>query len=123
MTGWRVGYIGGPKPAIDAMNKLQSQMTSHITSFCQIPAAIALTDPRGPDTIEQMRREFEKRGAHMHKRLTSLPKITCVKPQGAFYAFPNVSAYFKNGITDAISFASTLLEKSHVAVVPGNDCG
>jgi aspartate aminotransferase len=70
-----------------------------------------------------MRREFEKRGAHMHKRLSALPKVTCVKPQGAFYAFPNVSAYFKNGITDAISFASTLLEKSHVAVVPGNDCG
>ena len=47
MTGWRVGYIGGPKPAIDAINKLQSQMTSHITSFCQMPAAIALNDPRG----------------------------------------------------------------------------
>src|SRR5689334_2722976 len=54
MTGWRVGYIGGPKAAIDAINKLQSQMTSHITSFVQMPAAAALTDPRGAQTVEQM---------------------------------------------------------------------
>jgi aspartate aminotransferase len=60
MTGWRVGYVGGPKPAIDAINKLQSQMTSHITSFAQIPAAIALSDARGPESIELMRKQFEK---------------------------------------------------------------
>jgi aspartate aminotransferase len=128
MTGWRVGYIGGPKPAIDAINKLQSQMTSHITSFCQPAAATALTDPRGPESVEQMRRQFEKRGKHMWERLSALPKVTCVKPQGAFYCFPNISAYFgkKAGgaeITDAVSFAAALLEQNHVAVVPGNDCG
>jgi aspartate aminotransferase len=128
MTGWRIGYIGGPKFVIDAINKLQSQMTSHITSFTQIPAALALTDPRGAESVEQMRRQFEKRGKHIWERLTALPKITCVKPQGAFYAFPNVSAYFGKSsgqikITDAISFASALLEQSHVAVVPGNDSG
>src|SRR5206468_4618694 len=93
MTGWRVGYIGGPKAAIDAINKLQSQMTSHITSFCQMPAATALTDPRGKDSIEQMRQQFEKRAHHMHNRLCAL-NFTCVKPQGAFYCFPNVSRYF-----------------------------
>jgi aspartate aminotransferase len=128
MTGWRIGYIGGPKFVIDAINKLQSQMTSHITSFTQVPAALALTDPRGAESIEQMRRQFEKRGKHIWERLTALPKITCVKPQGAFYAFPNVSAYFGKSIgsakiTDAVSFASALLEQSHVAVVPGNDSG
>ena len=133
MTGWRIGYIGGPKPVIDAINKLQSQMTSHITSFCQHPAATALTDPRGAESIEQMRRQFEKRGKHMWERLSALPKITCVRPQGAFYCFPNVSAYFgkKAGgaagggieITDAVSFAAALLEQNHVAVVPGNDSG
>jgi aspartate aminotransferase len=128
MTGWRIGYIGGPKPAIDAINKLQSQMTSHITSFCQIPAATALTDPRGPETVQTMRREFEKRGRHMWERLTSLPKINCVRPQGAFYCFPNISAYFGKSaggvkITDAVSFAAALLEQGHVAVVPGNDSG
>jgi aspartate aminotransferase len=128
MTGWRVGYIGGPKAAIDAINKLQSQMTSHITSFTQIPAATALTDPRGPASIELMRREFEKRGKHMWERLSKLPAITCVRPQGAFYCFPNIGAYVGKTaggvkITDAVSFAAALLEQNHVAVVPGNDSG
>ena len=128
MTGWRVGYIGGPRPIIEAVNKLQSQMNSHITSFTQIPAAVALTDPRGAETVESMRQEFEKRGRHMWERLSALPKIKCVRPQGAFYCFPNVSAYFgkKAGdveITDAVSFSAALLEQAHVAVVPGNDSG
>ena len=128
MTGWRLGYIGGPKAAIDAINKLQSQMTSHVTSFCQVPAATALSDPRGAESIEQMRRQFEKRGRHMWERLSALPKVTCVRPQGAFYCFPNIGAYVgkKAGnteITDAISFSAALLEQNHVAVVPGNDSG
>ena len=128
MTGWRVGYIGGPKPVIDAINKLQSQMNSHITSFCQPAAATALTDPLGKESVEKMRQQFEQRAHHMHERLASLPKITCVKPRGAFYCFPNVSAYFgktagSTSITDGVSFAAALLEQSHVAVVPGNDSG
>ncbi len=94
MTGWRVGYIGGPKNVIDAINKLQSQMNSHITSFTQMPAVAALTDPRGRESIAAMRNEFEKRMHHMHERLIALPKVICVKPQGAFYCFPNVGAYF-----------------------------
>src|SRR5262245_7103294 len=128
MTGWRIGYIGGPKHLIDAINKLQSQMTSHITSFTQLPAATALTDPRGAESIESMRLQFEKRGRHMWQRLTKLPKVTCIKPQGAFYCFPNIGAYIgrKAGgveITDAVSFSAALLEQDHVAVVPGNDSG
>ena len=128
MTGWRIGYIGGPKEVISAINKLQSQMTSHITSFTQPAAIVALTDPRGAESVEAMRQEFEKRGEHMWKRLNAMPHITCVRPQGAFYCFPNVSAYFNKStsatkITDAVSFAAALLEQNHVAVVPGNDSG
>ncbi len=128
MTGWRIGYIGGPKHVIDAINKLQSQMNSHITSFIQHPGAIALTDPRGAESIEKMRQQFEKRGLHMWKRLNELPGITCVKPQGAFYCFPNVSSYYGKSIggktiTDAVGFSAALLEHNHVAVVPGNDSG
>ena len=128
MTGWRIGYIGGPKAAIDAINKLQSQMTSHITSFTQMPAVTALADPRGTETVEQMRRQFEQRGQHMWRRLSELPSITCVRPQGAFYCFPNVSAWFGKSadtmkIDDAVSFSAALLEQAHVAVVPGNDSG
>jgi aspartate aminotransferase len=128
MTGWRIGYIGGPKHVIDAINKLNSQMTSHITSFCQMPAAIALNDPRGAESIAQMREQFEKRAHHMHKRLVELPKVTCVRPMGAFYCFPNIGAYIgkragETQITDAVSFSAALLEQAHVAVVPGNDSG
>ena len=128
MTGWRVGYVGGPKPVIDAMNKLQSQMTSHITSFCQPAATAALTDPRGAESIEQMRQQFEARGRHMHQRLAALPHVTCVKPQGAFYCFPNVSAYYGKTVggarlSGAVPFAAALLEQAHVAVVPGTDSG
>ena len=128
MTGWRIGYIGAPKPVVDAINKLQSQMTSHITSFTQPAAIAALTDPRGAESVAKMRDEFEVRMHHMHKRLNELPKVVCVKPQGAFYCFPNVGAYFGKQagnikITDAISFSTALLEQALVAVVPGNDSG
>ncbi len=128
MTGWRVGYVGGPKVIIDAMNKLQSQMTSHITSFTQMPAALALADPRGNESVETMRQQFQKRAHHMHARLSALPKVHCVKPAGAFYCFPNISAYLGKTaggvkLTDAVTFAAALLEQSHVAVVPGNDSG
>lgn len=128
MTGWRVGYAGGPTEVIAAMNKLQGQMTSHVTSFTQIPAAVALNDARGAASIESMRQEFEKRGVHMWQRLSALPGVTCVKPQGAFYCFPNVGSYFGKTaggvkLTDAVSFSAALLEQAHVAVVPGNDSG
>jgi aspartate aminotransferase len=128
MTGWRLGYIGGPAHVIKAINTLQSQINSHVTSFIQIPGATALTDPRGAEAIESMRKEFEKRGAHMHARLSKLPGVKCVKPQGAFYCFPNISAAFgekagETKITDAVSFSAALLEQAHVAVVPGNDSG
>jgi aspartate aminotransferase len=103
-------------------------MTSHITSFTQQAAIVALTDPRGKEATSQMREQFQKRGQHMWQRLTALPDVTCVKPQGAFYAFPNIGRYFgkmagATTITDAVSFSAALLEQNHVAVVPGNDSG
>jgi len=127
MTGWRVGYVGGPKGWIDGINKLQSQMTSHITSFVQPAAAAALSDPRGAESTEKMRKEFEKRG-----RTCGRDSARCrgdVRAAGgAFYCFPNVSKHFgkKAGtveITDGLVFAAALLEQAHVAVVPGNDSG
>jgi aspartate aminotransferase len=128
MTGWRLGYIGGPAHVIKAINTLQSQINSHVTSFIQLPGAVALNDPRGAEAIESMRQQFEKRGRHMWDRLNRLPNVKCVKPQGAFYCFPNVSAYFgktagETKIMDAVSFSAALLEQAHVAVVPGNDSG
>src|SRR5205823_353669 len=84
MTGWRIGYIGGPKHVIDAINKLQSQMTSHITSFTQVPAAAALNDPRGKESIESMGREFQVRGHQMHDRLSATTEVISVRPQDPF---------------------------------------
>ena len=129
MTGWRLGYVAGPKAVIDGINKLQSQISSHVTSFIQMPGAIALNDPRGAESVETMRVQFERRGRHMWERLNALPDVFCVRPEGAFYCFPNVSKHFgktaSNGtrITDAIGFASVLLDVAHVAVVPGTDSG
>src|SRR3954470_10182192 len=128
MTGCRLGYSGGPAHVIKGINALQSQINSHVTSFIQLPGASALTDPRGAEAIESMREQFEKRGRHMWERLSALPNVKCVRPQGAFYCFPNIGHYIGKTaggvkITDAVRFAAALLEQAHVAVVPGNDSG
>ena len=127
MTGWRIGYIGGPKVAIDAINKLQSQMTSHITSFTQFPAVTALTDPRPRKRRGDAEGIRAARPAHVGS-VSAPAKRHCAKPQGAFYCFPNISSAFGKTaggtkITDAVSLSAALLEQAHVAVVPGNDSG
>jgi len=127
MTGWRIGFTIGPKELIKAMDSLQGQVTSNITSFVMPAIAAALDSSQ--DEVEKMRQAFAERGAHIHKRLTSIAGIKCPRPTGAFYVFPDVSAYF--GKTDpagkqingAASFAESLLEHAKVAVVPGEDFG
>ncbi|MEM6315240.1 MAG: pyridoxal phosphate-dependent aminotransferase [Planctomycetota bacterium] len=123
MTGWRVGYAGGPAEIIKACNGLISQMTSHITSFIQSAAALALTDPRGMEAVAEMRESFVRRRALMHRLLNALPGVTCVEPQGAFYCFPNIAAHLGAKYPTAVEFAAALLDEAHVAVVPGNDSG
>ncbi|MEI8196269.1 MAG: pyridoxal phosphate-dependent aminotransferase [Phycisphaerae bacterium] len=130
MTGWRIGYTAGPKSLVSAMNKLQSQMTSNITSFCMPAIVEAYTNPASEDEIEKMRTAFEKRGEHIWKRLNAIPGISCVRPTGAFYVFPNIGAHLnkplgakKTVATEAVSFCTAVLEEAHVALVPGNDFG
>ncbi|MEM8874548.1 MAG: pyridoxal phosphate-dependent aminotransferase [Planctomycetota bacterium] len=123
MTGWRIGYAGGPADIIRACNGLISQMTSHVTSFTQPAAALALSDPRGMAAIAEMRESFTRRRELMHRLLNDLPGVTCVKPQGAFYCFPNISAHLGEKYATAVEFAAALLDEAHVAVVPGNDSG
>jgi aspartate aminotransferase len=118
MTGWRAGYAAGPTAIIKAMAKLQSQSTSGACTFVQHGLIEALTGDQSE--VEKMRVEFERRAEHIHHRLTSLPGVSCNKPTGAFYAFPNVSrTYDKLGVTNSIEFSEVVLEKAHVAVVPG----
>jgi aspartate aminotransferase len=127
MTGWRVGYTVADEKLIRAMDTLQGQMTSNITSFCYPAVVEALEGPQ--EEVEVMRQAFAERGAHIHARLTALPGLRCPKPTGAFYVFPDISAYFGcldpagRRIDTAAAFAESLLEHALVAVVPGEDFG
>lgn len=118
MTGWRVGYVAGPEPIIKAMSKMQSQTTSNTATFNQHALVEALNGDQAP--VEVMRKEFERRAEYMHGRLNAIKGIRCVPPTGAFYAFPNVKgAYAALSVSNSIDFSAKVLEKAHVAVVPG----
>lgn len=122
MTGWRIGYLAGPKEVIGAINKIQSHSTSNPTSIAQKASVTALRGPQ--DFIRQMVSEFDRRRLYIAERLKSLPGVKVAIPQGAFYIFPNFSSYYgrKAGdrvITNSLDLADYLLEKAHVAVVPG----
>ncbi len=130
MTGWRIGYALAPEPLVKAMIKLQSQSTSNANSIAQHAALEAL---RGPmDSVGVMLAEYERRRARVISGLRAIPGIACTEPAGAFYAFPNVEGYLRagragsagtNGKPDTPSLARQLLERAHVAVVPGDAFG
>ncbi len=122
MTGWRIGYVAGPREIITAMTNIQSQSTSNPTSIAQKASLEALSGPQ--DFITEMLGAFDKRRKYMVERLNSIPGFSCYNPTGAFYTFPNVSGVFgkksaKHEIADSSSLAKYLLESSHVAVVAG----
>lgn len=122
MTGWRIGYAAGPKPVITAMTNIQSQSTSNPTSIAQKASLEALNGPQ--DFIQTMVKEFDLRRTYLVDRLNALPGVSCFKPSGAFYVFPNFSGVFgrKAGgtvISDSTTLSQYLLESVNVAVVPG----
>jgi aspartate aminotransferase len=122
MTGWRIGYMAGPEDLIKACNKIQSQSTSNPTSISQWAALAALTGPQ--DEVAANCQEFQKRRDYIVGRLLAIPEVTCPSPGGAFYVFPNFSAYygrkFQNRIIkNSLDLTSFLLEQAQVAVVPG----
>jgi aspartate aminotransferase len=125
MTGWRIGYTLGPEALIQAIIKVQSQSTSNPTSIAQYAALEAMTGTM--ETVPPMLAEYKKRRERIVNGLRAIPGLTCEWPGGAFYAFPNVSAYLGEG-THAIAKSCTdlsklLLEKAHVALVPGEAFG
>ena len=123
MTGWRIGYALAPEPLVKAMTKLQSQSTSNPTSIAQHAAVEAM---RGPmDSVAVMLAEYERRRARVMAGMRAIPGITCTEPRGAFYVFPNISGGTRNGGSpaDSASVARQLLERPHVAVVPGEAFG
>ncbi len=122
MTGWRMGWALGPKDAIDAMGAIQSHSTSNPTSFCY--AAVLEGLRACADEVEAMRRSFEQRKDLILAEMKALPGARTVPPKGAFYVFPEVSAYLaKLGLTDSDALATWLLEKARVIVVPGGAFG
>jgi aspartate aminotransferase len=122
MTGWRAGYALAPKPVVANLSKLQSQQTSNATSFVQKAAAAALAGPQ--DCVAQFRAEFIDLRDYMLKKLAEIPGVTCTKPEGAFYVYPNISAFLgKGGVHTATELATRLLHEGHVVTVPGEAFG
>lgn len=122
MTGWRLGYAMGPSAVIGAMAKLQSQSTSNPTSIVQKAAVAALRGPQ--DCVEQMRLEYIQLRDHVVAGLRAIPGVTCTLPEGAFYAYPNISAFLgRSGLKSASDVAGRLLREAHVATVPGEGFG
>jgi aspartate aminotransferase len=122
MTGWRAGYALGPKPIIAAMSKLQSQSTSSTASFVQKAAIAALSGSQV--CVAEMRADYLKLRDHILSRLAEIPGITCTRPEGAFYVYPNVSAYLgRPGSQTAMELAGRLLHEAHVVTVPGEAFG
>jgi aspartate aminotransferase len=113
MTGWRLGYLAAPEAVAKAVDNIQSHSTSHPCSFAQKGALAALKGDQ--QALADMRDEFSMRRDYMYDRITKIPNITAVKPQGAFYILVNISQL---GLSSQ-NFADRLLSKANVAVVPG----
>lgn len=113
MTGWRLGYLAGPADLVAAVIALQSHSTSGPTTFAQHAAVAALKGTQEP--LRTMLAAFDKRRIFMYERLTAMPGVQCVRPQGAFYMLPNIHA---SGL-DSVQFAERMIEETGVAVVPG----
>jgi len=122
MTGWRAGFALGPKAIVANLSKLQSQSTSNATSFVQKGAIAALTASQ--ECVNEFRAEFIGLRDYMLAKLATIPEVTCTKPGGAFYVYPNISAYIgKGGIKSATELATRLLHEGHVVTVPGEAFG
>jgi aspartate aminotransferase len=113
MTGWRLGYLAAPDPVAKAVDSIQSHSTSHPASFVQRAGLLALKGDQQP--LADMREEFDIRRNYMFDRISKIPNVTAIKPQGAFYVLVNISQL---GLTSQ-NFADRLLSKANVAVVPG----
>ena len=127
MTGWRIGYTAGPLPLIKAMAKIQGQSTSNPTNVAQIATLAALTGSQ--ECVGTMRKAFDERRVEMVKLLRAIPNVACREPKGAFYAFPDLSAYIGKKspegsiLDDDVQLCDWLVEVGKVAVVPGSGFG
>ncbi len=122
MTGWRVGWMIGPPDVIKAATNLQSHSTSNVSNVAQRAALAAVSGPL--DAVAEMREAFARRGQTAYKLLNAIEGVTCIEPQGAFYAFPNLTGLLGRNIrgrnaTSTTELAEILLDEANVAIVPG----
>jgi aspartate aminotransferase len=122
MTGWRAGYALASKAIVSNLSKLQSQQTSNATSVVQKAAIAALHGSQ--ECVAQFRAEFIDLRDYMLAKLAEIPGVTCTKPEGAFYVYPNIGAFIgKGGVKSATELATRLLHEAHVVTVPGEAFG
>jgi aspartate aminotransferase len=123
MTGWRIGYLGGPEDLVEAMRKVQGQSTSCAGSVSQAAATAALNGPQ--KCVEDMRTQFRRRYDFVHSALNDIPGVDCPECDGAFYAFPSFQGFLDNreDVRDDIELANWLLETAGVSTVPGSAFG
>lgn len=123
MTGWRIGYAGGPAEIIKAMKKIQSQSTSNPTSISQVAAEAALSGPQA--CIDEMLTAFKERHDYVVGRLNRIPGIHCLPTDGTFYCFPSIQDALNNisGVENDVELAEYLIEQAGVALVPGSAFG
>jgi aspartate aminotransferase len=122
MTGWRLGYLLAPAEVVGNVNKLQSHATSNPNSIAQKAAIEALTGSM--DAVYAMLEKYRERREYVVAALNDIPGVRCPQPNGAFYAYPNISSCFGNGgISSSMDLAKKLLSEAHVAIVPGEAFG
>ncbi len=126
MTGWRIGYLVGDAAVLSAASKIQSQSTSNPCSIAQWASVAALKGPQ--ESVTEMVKVFQDRCRYVLKRLAEIPGVTCHRPEGAFYVFPNFSCTFGKSfdgrvINGSLELADYLMEQANVAVVPGSAFG
>jgi aspartate aminotransferase len=121
MTGWRIGWVLGPKPLVDACTALISHSTQCPATFAQIAAVEALSGPQ--DFVRALSAEYRRRLDFLHPALAAIPGMRCHRPSGAFYLFPNLTRYLCREVPDTITLATRLLEEQGVALVPGEGFG
>jgi aspartate aminotransferase len=122
MTGWRIGYAGGPAPLIAAMKTVQSQSTSNPCAIAQKAAVAALNG--GQETVQIMVKAFRDRHDYVFQRLQDMPHVEVIPADGTFYIFPSVQKIIERcGFSNDIEFADQLLQEEGVALVPGSAFG
>ena len=122
MTGWRIGYAGGPPALIAAMKKLQGHSTSNPCSISQAASIAALDGDQG--CVREMARAFRERHDYLVAALDDIPGLRCIPADGAFYAFPDAQeAIRRKGLADDTALSTLLLKEAEVAVVPGSAFG